>query len=192
MVEPYRDPDPNAPQNPPQSVLNPRVRRTALRTYLLPIVAFFAVVGVALAIWVTRPPQPDARDDRNETLAEGTVGERGRGDETPGGHNPDPTLDTPREELAYREGKPITQLADVVAEHGRGRVARRVELHGVQVARVDSPTEFWVRDGDTQLPVVVRDGTARLEPGQSVNLAGTIERAGDQLAIRASKVEAVK
>jgi hypothetical protein len=55
MAEPFNDrqtperyEETTDPNNPPNSVVNPNVRRTALRSYLGPLIVFFAVVGIGL------------------------------------------------------------------------------------------------------------------------------------------------
>jgi hypothetical protein len=189
MAEPGRETDPTAPQNPPHSVLNRQVRRSAVRAYIAPLVVFFAGVGLVLAIWMAVRPTPTR--DVAEPLAERTTGtERGRvRDETPGGHNPDRRPATARDETAARGGREITELGEAIENGGRGVIGRRVELRGVTVERVESPTLFWLRDGEARVAVVAA-GMDPVRAGQQVDVSGSIERTGGGVRIRASRVEA--
>jgi hypothetical protein len=182
-----RNRDPNAPQNPPQSVVNKDVRRTALRTYFLPLIVFFAVVGVALLYWATQPPQVEvgrANDpDRDIPRAEGTAGNT-----TPGGHEPQRTPDSTRGEIEQRSGNVVTELGELLDERARGEVGRRVEVPDVEVERVESPTSFWVKDGNARVQIVIAKGGPDVRAGQHVNITGVAERSGETLRIRASRV----
>jgi hypothetical protein len=181
----YRNENPNAPENPPNSVVNPRVRRTALRVYLGPLVVFFAVIGIALLYWATRPERPDASVDRGETdipRAEGTAGNT-----TPGGHEPQRAPDSTRAEIEHRGGAVVTELGELLDERARADAGRRVEVRDVNVDRVESPTSFWVRDGNAVVQVVASVET-NVRAGQQVNITGIAERTGDILRIRASNV----
>src|SRR5687767_2246282 len=71
----------NDPKNPPQSVLKPEVRRAALMSYLGPVVALFAVVGIILIYWSNRGPV--SSDEPRERDAVGTIGNN-----SPGGADP--------------------------------------------------------------------------------------------------------
>jgi hypothetical protein len=188
MAEPYRNPDPSAPQNPPGSVVNKDVRRFALWTYLPPLIVFFLGVGLLLAYWETSAPP--TRREAAEPRAEGTTGterERSR-DETPGGQNPDRTPASPQAEVEDRSGRTITELSEVF--DSRDAIGRRVEVRDVDVERVESPTLFWIRDGNARVAVTSTDGGTRVQAGQSVNVAGTVERSGGAVRIRATRVEA--
>jgi hypothetical protein len=194
MAEP-RNRDPNAPQNPPNSIVNPEVRRTALRTYLLPIVALFVVIGLALLYWSIRPPITEraANQIERDPNVEGTAGERSRGDDTAGGHEPQPAPDSTREELERRMGRPITDLGGVLGGSALGDAGRRVELSGVIVERVESATSFWVRDEDVRVRVVAPAAAAEtVSAGQRVQIIGVVERTGETPHIRASSVSAAK
>lgn len=106
MAEPYRDPNPNAPQNPPESVVNKDVRRYALWTYLPPLVVFFLGAAALLYYRGISPPQErEIVQPRVEGTA-GAAGEQGRYGRTPGGHNPDPRFRSPEEEIKFRGGRP--------------------------------------------------------------------------------------
>jgi len=190
MAEPQRDRDPNAPQNPPQSVVNKDVRRSALRTYLLPLVLFFGCVAIVFMVWRTSPPPRG--EDRTEPRAEGTTGtERERARErTPGGHNPDRKPSSTEEELEHRGGRVINTIEGILEDGSRDVIGRRVELHRVNVERVESPTLLWIRDGNARVAVSTAVGSTPVKAGQSIDVAGTIERAGPGVRIRASRVGA--
>ena len=193
-----RNPDPNAPQNPPNSVVNRDVRRTALRTYLGPIIALFAIVGLVLLYWASRPPAVEraANDvERDDPNVEGTAGERNPGgatssgvDAQPGGHEPQRTPESTREEVEHRGGDTVTELGELLDEGARGEVGRRVEISDVDVERVESPTSFWVKDGNARVQVVAPTAGVEVRQGQQVHITGVAERSGNTLRIRASKV----
>jgi hypothetical protein len=192
MAESIRDRDPNAPQNPPRSVLNRGVRRFALWTYLTPLLLFFAGVAVILAYWGTSPPARDG--DASEPAAQGTSGterERSR-EKTPGGHDPNPAISSPTDEVEYRAGHVITKLGDVFDNDSRDAIGRRVEIRGVIIERVESPTLFWVRDDNARAAVVVPTGDVPVHSGDSMNIVGTVERSGESVRIRASRIAAAK
>jgi hypothetical protein len=186
-----RDPDPNAPQNPPQSVANRDVRRTALRTYLLPIVGLFLVIGLALLYWASRPPVSERaanQPSREDPNVAGTAGERNPDDNSPGGHEPQRTPDSTADEIQHRGGHAVTELGALLEENAHGEIGRRVEIQDVDVEQVDSPTSFWVRDGNARVQVIAPSAGAQVRQGQQVNLTGVAERSGNVLRIRASKV----
>lgn len=187
MAESTRNPDPNAPQNPPRSVLNEGVRRSALWTYLTPLVLFFAGVALILAYWGTSPPR---RDDVDEPGVEGTTGtaREPRGQDTPGGHDPNPAITKPEGEVEWRGGRVMSKLGEVFENNGRDSIGRRVEILDVEVERAESPTLFWIRDGNVRIAVAAPTGTA-VRAGRSVNVIGAVERSGADIRIRASKVE---
>src|SRR5438128_2238644 len=91
MAEQYHE-DPAAPQNPPNSVLNRRVRRGTFWLYLGPLVALFAAVGFAIFYLTTRPPDRGAQGEKVWN-ATGTTGEI-----KPGGHSPDPVPERPEKD----------------------------------------------------------------------------------------------
>ncbi len=186
-----RNPDPNAPQNPPRSVANQAVRRTALRTYLGPIVALFVIVGLALLYWDTRPPASDreanqvARDDANVA---GTAGERNPDKDSPGGFDPQPTPDSTRDEIERRGGHVVSELGALLDDKASADAGRRVEITGVDVERVESATTFWVKDGNARVQVIAPAAGPTVRQGQQVDITGVAERSGDTLRIRASRV----
>jgi len=175
MAEPHHDHDSSAPQNPPKSVADPAVRRAALWTYLGPLVLFFAVIGLTLVYRANSPSQHEVEADRSQPRAEGTAGERTAAVST-------------RDEIESRGGATITELGGVLEGHGRGVVGVRVEVEDVDVERVESPTLFWIRDGNIRVPVVAAESEAQVQAGQTVNVVGVVERAGDTLRIRASRI----
>jgi hypothetical protein len=170
-------------------VLNKGVRRSALWTYLTPLILFFAGVAVIFAYWGTSPPVHDR--DVVEPAAKGATGtERARsGEQTPGGHNPDPAISSPKDEVEHRAGRIITELDDVFENNGRDAIGRRIELRDVEVERVESPTLFWVRDGNARAAVASGPGIDRVRAGQSINVFGTVERSDGSVRISASRVE---
>ena len=192
MAEPYRDPELHAPENPPQSVVNPDIRRKALWTYLGPIALFFVVIGVALVYWANRPPQHDVDAERDLPRAEGTAGETPAREATPGGGEPQPTPGSTRDEIESRASAAITELGGVLEHDLRTVEGRRVEVHDVDVERVESPTLFWIRDGNVRVAVVAADSLFRVQPGQTVNVTGVAERSDGTVRIRASQVSASK
>ena len=199
MAERYpRDHDPNAPQNPPNSVVNRGVRKTALRAYLAPILVFFLAVGVALLYWAMRPDRPDdasragATNQETSEQARGTSGESPTSTDTPGGHEPQRTPGSTSEEIEHRTGAAVTELGDLLDQKARGDTGRRVQVTDVDVDAVDGPTSFWVRDGNARVQVIWNGGTTEVRPGQQVNITGTAEPAGQVLRIRASSVTVTK
>lgn len=186
MAESTRNTDPNAPQNPPRSLLNKEVRRSALWTYLTPLVLFFAGVAIILAYWGSSPPARNVEEPRGVGTS-GTEREPA-GEETPGGHNPDRAASKPQRELEHRGGRVITELGEMFEDNSRDTIGRRIEIRDVDVERVESETLFWIRDGNVRTAVAAPNGAA-VTAGQSVNVIGTVERSGDEVRIRASRVE---
>jgi hypothetical protein len=168
-------------------VLNKGARRSALWTYLMPLIVFFGGVAIILAYWGSAPP---VRDDVEEPRGVGTSGterERSR-DDTPGGHNPDRAMSKPVREREDRGGRIITELGELFEDNSRGMIGRRVEILDIDVERVESTTLFWIRDGNVRAAVAAPTG-AEVRVGQSVNVIGTAERSGQGVRIRASRVE---
>jgi hypothetical protein len=191
MAEPYRDRDANAPQNPPNSVVNPRVRRAAFWSYLGPLLVLFVVVGGALVYWTNRPPQREL-DDEQMSEARGTTGEQAPGRETPGGQNPDRRPDSAREEEKFRgvvTDQPITELGAAL-EPPAGEVAgRRIVVRDVDVIQSHGALNFWVQDGVAKVAVVAPEGSPAVANGQSVDVSGVVEPDGHgSVRIRASRV----
>ena len=159
-----------APDNPPNSVMRPAVRRAAVVTYLGGIVVLFLLVAAALAYWTVTDKRIAPRDGDlpRDPSAVGTSGERMPREGTPGRFDPAPSFDSTRGELEYRGG-----------------TERRVELDNVQVERSDGDT-FWVRNGDASVAVVAPGGMPTVRAGQRVDVTGTVEASG---RIRASRID---
>lgn len=189
------------PQNPPNSVLNPAVRKTAVWTYLGILVAVFAVVGAALLYWTASDKRvTDERSERDPS-AIGTSGERTPREDTPGGFSADPTPGDTRSELEFRgAGKPpqgpmpgpgaqsLTRLGALREGTPQSLEGRRIELTDVLVERTRGAT-FWVRDGDATSAVVAPGGMPTVRTGQRVNLNGILEQDGGALRIRATRID---
>jgi hypothetical protein len=88
--------DTNNPKNPPQSVLRPQVRSSALLGLLASVVVFFALIGLTLIFWTVAHPRPAAREGM----------ERGVGRSgyywTEGGRDPARPPRSTRDELKFR------------------------------------------------------------------------------------------
>lgn len=74
--------DTNDPKNPPNSLLQPHVRRAALWAFVGSLVVFFTLVGVVLLFWEVAHPRPTLQQER-----ERVVGSSGYYS-TEGGHDP--------------------------------------------------------------------------------------------------------
>jgi hypothetical protein len=182
-----------APSNPPNAVLRPAVRRTAVWTYLGLLVLFFLVVGGALTYFAVtgRGLSPDG-DERTDPSAVGTSGDRIRAN-TAGGHDPTPQADSTRSELEFRGAGepsrgPLPGLRGLRNESPDRIQGRRIELDNVVVERTDG-TMFWVRDGDDRGAVMTAGGTPTVRAGQHVDVSGTIERDGNDVRIRATRID---
>ena len=190
-----RNPDPNAPQNPPNSVANRSVRKTALRTYLLPLIAFVVLAALALVYWSAQPPRAE-RDanliDRDNPNVAGTAGERGPDQDSPAGRDPQRTPDSTRDEVEDRGGDVVNELGALLDERALADAGRKVEVTDVNVDQVDSPTSFWVKDGSARVEVIAPAGSTPVRPGQQVDITGVAERSGEVLRIRASKIAVSK
>jgi hypothetical protein len=201
MTEPEdrRDTPPNYettmhPDNPPNAVLNRSARRSALWSYLGPVIALFVVVGIALAYWSVRGPRPTDRPDRDQAI--GTAGET-----TPGGDTPQVHEQTTADELKYRGGiddtaqgpmpnlhdrTPLTSVSDVLRKPA-DVAGRSVDLKDVTVDSTQSDS-FWVRDGNDKVQVVGAPGMS-LQKGAHVHVVGTVEAVGRTTRVHASKVQ---
>ena len=65
---------------------------------------------------------------------------------------------------------------------------RAIELENVLVERADGDT-FQVRDGNDTATVVTSGGMPTVRAGQRVDVTGTVEQAGSDLRIRASRID---
>lgn len=88
--------DTNDPKNPPNSVMRPKARSMALWGFVGSLVAFFALVGVALLFWTVSHPRPSAEEERERIV--GTSGYYS----TEGGHDPVRRPHSTRDELKFR------------------------------------------------------------------------------------------
>lgn len=155
-----------APQNPPNSVARPAVRRATVATFVGGIVIAFMLAAGAF-VYFTAIDRGDGTDITDPS-AVGTSGERLPREETPGGFDPAPSFDSTGDELEYRGG-----------------TANTVTLEGVEVELADGAT-FWVRDGDRSVQVTAPGGMPTVRPGQRVDITGTKDRDGN---IRASRID---
>jgi uncharacterized protein YdeI (BOF family) len=183
-----------APSNPPNAVLRPAVRRTALWTYLGILVLFFLVVGGALVYFAGtgRGLSPDG-DERTDPSAVGTSGDRMPREGTPGGFDPAPHPSGTESELRNRGAGEPTQgpmpgLRGLRDESPQAIEGRRIELENVIVERVDGDT-FWIRDGDDRAAVITAGGMPTVRAGQRIDVSGTLERAGTDVRIRATRID---
>ena len=207
MAEPQNDrPTPQQyeetrdPRNPPNSVINESVRRTALGSYLGPLVVFFLVAGIALIYWANRGPVAPGPEDREQIGTTGfpddrddVVGERGNRDDTPGGTNPEPRHDSTAAEIEYRSGNPdppaFLGLAMLEGEP-KNVVGRRIDVRNVSVADVQDSSHFWVQDGSHKAEVMAPRGGSAIRNGSRVNVSGVVEEDGrGGVRIRAERVE---
>jgi len=182
------------PKNPPNSVLQPKVRTATLTTFLGGIVVFFLIVAAALIYWSASnrriDPDPGLRgDERGEV---GTAGDR---DNSPGGFEPAPRPDSTQEELEGRgdigapRPQPFTELSDLLEDKPGTIAGRRVDLHDVDVAAAQ-PGRFWIHDGNARLEVIAPEGQT-VRTGQSVDVTGTVESDGSSgVRVRADHVTA--
>ena len=88
--------DTHDPKNPPQSVMQPKVRSAALFSFVGSLVVFFVLVGAALLFWTVAHPRPAAREGMENVV--GTSGYYS----TEGGHNPVRRPGNTRDELKFR------------------------------------------------------------------------------------------
>ena len=155
-----------APQNPPNAVVRPAVRRATLGTFLGGIIVVFIIAAGAFVYWTT----VDFRDNAGsaDPSAVGTSGERMPREGTPGGFDPAPSFDKTSDELSFRGG-----------------TSDSVKLEGVEVELADGGT-FWVRDGNTSIEVTAPGGMPTVRPGQRVDIVGTKDARGN---VRASRID---
>jgi hypothetical protein len=182
-----------APQNPPNSMVNPTARTTwwGSSVGVLAIVFLIVVAGFGWVL-VQRELGKGGRTPDSETIGtSGAVRDNG-----PGGFDPAPEPRSTRDELEYRgvgdrpQG-PTGLNADDVTDAGEAKNApagTRVRLMNVAVDRADGDT-FWIRADGTTLAVVAPGGTPTVRAGQQVNVTGTIEATGETRRIRASRID---
>jgi len=216
MVEPPNDrhtperyEETTDPKNPPNSVINPFVRRTALRSYLGPLVVFFLIAGMGLIYWANRPPLVSGDQDGQQIGTSGesndridAVGERGNRDDTPGGVDPGPRPDSTAEELRNRgvnqPSQPLPGLArdtmltglPMLEGEPKQMVGRRIDLRNVEVVDARGSSQFWVQDGNHKAEVTAPRNGPAVKSGSKVNLSGLVEDDGrGGVRIRAERVE---
>lgn len=194
-----RDPqyeETTAPQNPPNSMVNPAARTGWLASSFGVLALVFLIVGAVFAwVFVQRELGKGGRSPDSQTI--GTSGAQSVRENTPGGFDPAPDPGNTRDELEFRgvgdrpqgsmpglNGDEVTEAAAVK----NAAAGSRVRLTNVVVQRADADT-FWIRTGDTTLMVIAPGGTPTVRGGQQVNVTGTIEVTGDTRRIRASRID---
>jgi hypothetical protein len=202
---PNLDPDPEYsettdPRNPPNSVLRPAARRSAVWTYVGGIAAVFLIVAAVLAY---RSVTGAGGDSELDVTQPSTTGTSGDDPDSPGGFDPVPEPDSTRDEIEFRGGgtepqgpmpglstsTPLTELGAMLEESPQSLAGRRIDVQDVEVERVEGSTVV-VRDGDARVTVVAPGGTPELRAGQRVNVSGTVEPDGRERArIRATRVD---
>lgn len=89
------------PRNPPNSVLQPEVRRATTRTFLLPLVVLAIIAGILWMVFAGQAPRNRDARDPNAPAIQGTSGQEDPGK---GGTNPDPTPGDTKDEVEFRGG----------------------------------------------------------------------------------------
>ena len=192
------------PRNPPNSVVQPAARRTAVRTFVGGIALFFVIAAAAFFVWSTTDRQTTAGDATyTDPSAIGTSGERMPREGSPGGFDPAGQRDDTQDEIEFRGGgeppqgpnpglgstAALTRIDALTRGDARSLAGRRVALEDVEVEKADGPA-FWVRDGDASVAVQTAGGSPTVRAGQRVDIQGTIEAAGgDTVRIRASRID---
>jgi len=215
MAQPFDDQTPERyeettdPKNPPNSVLNVNVRRTALRSFLGPLIVFVLVVGIGLIYWSNRPPLVTGDQDSQlvgtsgvPNERDGVVGERGNRNDTPGGVNPEPRPDSTADELRSRgadQPNPLpgvrreTMISGLAMLEGEPKdlVGRRIDLRNVEVVDARGSSQFWVQDGHNKVEVTAPRNGPAVKSGSKVNVSGVVEEDGrGGVRIRAEQVQA--
>jgi uncharacterized protein YdeI (BOF family) len=185
-----------APQNPPNSMVNPTARTGWLASSFGVLALVFLIVGAVFAwVFVQRELGKGGRTPDSQTI--GTSGAQNVREATPGGFDPAPDADNTRDELEFRgipdrpQGGTAGTSADDVTDASavkNAAVGSRVRLTNVAVDRADGDT-FWIRAGDATVMVIAPGGTPTVRGGQQVNVTGTIEAAGNTKRIRASRID---
>jgi hypothetical protein len=199
--DPQRRDETTDPRNPPNSVVEPELRKTpafevvGMWYYLGPLVLIAVVVGFALFFW-RNDPEPD-----DLTPAVGTVGE-GR-DETPGGGDPATRPGSVREESELRgageppqdnvpglsASEPVTSLDAVAGGDARTMSGRRIDLQDVSVVDARDRGTIWIQDGGAKVAVAPPPGSPSLRAGARVNVSGVLEPGTDgTMRIRATRI----
>jgi len=166
------------PGDPPNVLLRSDTRRTALFSYLGPVIVLFAIVGVALIYWVNRGPVPAREKPDSDVI--GTSGGT-----TPGGGDPQPAFGRTRDEIANRgeiDKAEEAQRHDLSAVTTIDRalaapatVSRHVALSAVEVEKAEGST-IWVHDGDARIAVILPQGATAPRRGDRVDVSGITEQ----------------
>ena len=173
------------PQNPPQSVVGPAARRTAVVSYVGILVAAFIIAGAGLLFWSVRDDGfgSSTYGGSEDPGTVGTSGERMPREGSPGGFDPSPEHDSTSDEIEFRGGgEPAQGPMPPLSAQGR------VELRDVQVERAEGDT-FWVRDGNESVAVVTAGDTPTVRAGQRVDVIGRAENNDSERRIRATRVD---
>src|SRR5262245_60260138 len=190
----WRPPDPsknpNNPQNPPQTLLRPEVRRFAVMSYLGPVIVLFVAVGIALIYWANRNPvtTPELRD----LDSTGTAGFQPQG-----GGGARPKFDSTNDELKYKGSQldlPVSQAGRPSALPEIDKVAaaksagQPVSLALAEVSAVEGG-RFWIHDGNNRVAVIAPSGV-RVRQGDHVSVDGMTELdSSGTVRVRANRVE---
>ena len=192
------------PQNPPNSVVRPATRRTAVWTFVGGIALVFVIAAAAFFISSATDSRinPDGVPSTDPT-AVGTSGERMPREGSPGGFDPAGRPGDTQDEIEFRGGgeppqgpnpglgstEALTRIDALTTGDARSLAGRRVALEDVHVEKADGPA-FWVRDGDASVAVQTAGGSPTVRAGQRVDIQGTVEAAGtDTVRIRASRID---
>lgn len=190
------------PHNPPRSVVQPELRRSAAFAvvgtwyYLGPIVLILVVIGIALFYWAN----PDG-DPEDVSPAVGTIGESGG--PTPGGFNPDRRPEDTRSELEFRgageppqgpmpglsDATPLTSLRAIADADAQAVVGRRIDVQDVVVVDARNASAFWIQDGGAKAAVMAPPRSPVVLAGTRVDVSGVVEPDGQGgVRIRATRV----
>ena len=171
------------PRNPPNSVLHRGVRRAAIWSYFVPIVALFAIIGVGLIYWSNRSASSEAPLPEHQAV--GTFGS------DQGGFDPAPQPRSTASEVNRRgdDLEPITTLRGIANADVRTMIGRRVALTDVAVDSL-SDDVLWMHDRERKIAILAPRGTASVKPGMKVSVTGRIE-SGDHgnVEVRADHLE---
>ena len=88
-LDPERRSETSDPANPPNSVLQPAARSSAVWTYVGGIAAVFLIVAAVFAYWSVTDRGGDSELDREPSTV-GTAGSDNSAEESPGGFDPVP------------------------------------------------------------------------------------------------------
>ena len=192
---------PDDPRYPPQSVLRPAVRRSALFSSVGLLAVLAILIGAGMLYWMFREK---GRVDPTTPQAVGTVGTAPGGvGRTEGGFDPQKRPDNAREELerrgasgqspgtmpALRTGSVVTEIADVIRQSPASMSGQRVDLRDVEVES-GTAQSFWIRDGNAKVAVMA-GGETRVTPGRKVDVKGVTEADGNGgVRVRAERVVA--